>query len=343
MTDVLSSKLPHSHFDTGVLPPEAQFEAWREAISVMFDARSAGGDANGFQAQVDAYLLGEAGLGMISAQAQHYDRSRSKLGRDGIDSYVLQYYLDGSCGRRDGGGDSATRPGDLFIVDAAQALSTSTSDSRFLSLVVPRRLLAPLLHAPDELSMRVMSGKAPLIALLRDHLSALYRTAGQLDNAQAQAVIPGTLQLAAAAINGEASESNAGAVTQSLFSSICRYLDSEMTNLTLTPQGVASHFGISRATLYRLFEPVGGFFNYLRQQRLRQCHGILSDRSQQHRSIAEIAQSYGFLDASNFTRAYRKATGMSPRETRALALEGHANPALSIQVHDWRAWLSQMR
>jgi AraC-like DNA-binding protein len=138
-------------------------------------------------------------------------------------------------------------------------------------------------------------------------------------------------------------ESNAGVVTQSLFSAICRYLDAEVTNLTLTPQGVASHFGISRATLYRLFEPVGGFFNYLRQQRLRLCHGILSDRSQGHRSIADIAQTYGFLDASNFTRAYRRATGMSPRETRALALEGHANPVLSVQAHDWRAWLSQIR
>lgn len=34
--------------------------------------------------------------------------------RDGLDHYVLQFYLDGSCRARDGGPESCTRPGDLF-------------------------------------------------------------------------------------------------------------------------------------------------------------------------------------------------------------------------------------
>lgn len=334
---------PHSHFDTRTVPREHQFAAWREAINVLFDTRSATPAAHGFQASVDAYLCGEAGLGMIQAQAQHYDRSRSKLGRDGMDVYVLQYYLEGCCGQRDGASGTATRPGDLFIVDAAQPLATSTTDSRFLSLVVPRRLLAPLLQSPDELSMRVLRGNAPMVGLLRDHLSALYQSAGQLTSAEAQAVIPGTLQLAAAAINCQVTESNATAVKESLFASICRYLQYNLADLTLSAEGVAVHFGISRATLYRLFEREGGLINYLRLQRLRQCHAILADRSQTHRSVAEIAQTYGFSDASNFARAYRRASGMSPRETRMLALEGRAAALPFVQHKDWRTWLTQMR
>ncbi|WP_199030990.1 helix-turn-helix domain-containing protein [Ralstonia sp. ASV6] len=337
------SKPPHSHFDTSALPREHQFAAWRDAVNVLFDTRSAAPRSHGFRASVNAYLCGEAGLGMISAQAQHYDRSRSKLGRDGIDVYVLQYYLEGSCAQRDGANGTATRPGDLFIVDAAQPLATSTSDSRFLSLVVPRRLLAPQLRSPDELSMRLLRGDAPMVSLLRDHLCALYRTAGQLSAAEAQAVIPGTLQLAAAAINCEVTEANATAVKESLFASICRHIQQNLADLSLTPEGVAVQFGVSRATLYRLFEREGGFFNYVRLQRLRQCHAILADRSQTHRSVAEIAQTYGFSDASNFARAYRRASGMSPRETRMLALEGRAATLPFVQHKDWRTWVMQMR
>lgn len=337
------SQPPHSHFDTSALPREHQFAAWREAINVVFDARAAAPESHGFQASVDAYLCGEAGLGMIRAQAQHYDRSRSKLGRDGMDVYILQYYLEGSCGQRDGTSGTATRPGDLFIVDAAQPLATSTTDSRFLSLVVPRRLLAPLLRSPDEVSMRLLRGDAPMIGLLRDHLCSLYQSAGQLSNAEAQAIIPGTMQLAAAAINSQVTEANARAVSESLFASICRHVQHNLADLGLSPEGVAVYFGISRATLYRLFEREGGFFNYLRLQRLRQCHAILADRSQTHRSVAEIALTYGFSDASNFTRAYRRASGMSPRETRMLALEGRAAAMPFVQAKDWRTWLSQMR
>lgn len=343
LREPIVSKAPHSHFDTRSVPREQQFAAWRDAINVLFDIRAAAPEAHGFQASVDAYLCGETGLGMIHTQGQHYDRSRSKLGRDGVDAYILQYYLQGSCGQRDGASGTATRPGDLFIVDAAQPLATSTTDSQFLSLVVPRRLMAPLLRSPDELSMRVLRGDSPMIGLLRDHLCALYRSAGQLTDGEVQAVIPGTLQLAAAAINSQVTESNVRAVRESLFASICRHIAHNLADLELSPEGVAAHFGISRATLYRLFEQEGGFVNHVRAQRLRQCHAILADRSQTHRSVAEIALTYGFSDASNFTRAYRRACGMSPRETRMLALEGRAAALPFIQHKDWRTWLTQMR
>ena len=337
------SKPPHSHFDTSALPREHQFAAWRDAINVLFDTRSAAPQSHGFQASVDAYLCGETGVGMISAQAQHYDRSRSKLGRDGMDVYVLQYYLEGSCGQRDGAPGTATRPGDLFIVDAAQPLATSTTDSRFLSLAVPRRLLAPLLRAPDELSMRVLRGDAPMVGLLRDHLCSLYQSVGKLSEHEWLAVMPGPLPLVTSATICQVTEATAPAVRESLFASICRPVQQNLPDLTLSPEGVAVQFGISRATLYRLFEREGGFFNYLRMQRLRQCHAILADRSQTHRSVAEIAQTYGFSDASNFTRAYRRASGMSPRETRMLAIEGRATAMRFVQQKDWRTWVMQMR
>lgn len=341
--DANTSKLPHSSFDTTGLPPDQQFRAWRDAINVIFDTQNSDHAEKGFHTSVDGYLCGDVVLGMIETGAQRYDRSKSKLGRDGQDEYLLQFYLDGKCGPRNKGADTCARPGDLFIVDAAQPLATETTRSEFLNLVVPRRLLAPLLRTPDELSMHVLNGQQGTVALLRDHLLALYRRAGQLTTADAQSILPATLHLAAAAVNSAVTEENAQSFRACLFGSICRHLNDRLTDLELTPEKVAFQFGISRATLYRMFENEGGFVNYLRRQRLRRCHEILTDASRRDQSIAEIAQIYGFSNPANFTRAFRQAAGISPREARMLAMDGKTMITQLAQADNWSDWLKLMR
>jgi AraC-like DNA-binding protein len=342
-TEANTSKLPHSSFDTTGLPPDQQFWAWREAVNVIFDTQNTDPAEIGFHTRVDGYLCGDVVLGMIETGAQRYDRSKSKIGRDGQDEYVLQFYLDGKCGQRNKGSDACARPGDLFIVDTAQPLATATTRSQFLNLVIPRRLLAPMLRSPDELNMHVLNGQQGTVALLRDHLLALYRRAHQITTADAQSILPATLHLAAAAVNSAVTEDNVQSFRACLFGSICRHLNDHLTNLELKPEKVASQFGISRATLYRMFENEGGFANYLRKQRLRRSHEILTDASRRDQSIAEIAQIYGFSSPANFTRAFRQAAGISPREARMLAMEGKTMITQLAQADDWRDWLELMR
>ncbi|WP_227747175.1 AraC-like ligand-binding domain-containing protein [Paraburkholderia franconis] len=131
-----TSKLPYSRFDTALTPPSRQFDAWREAISVIFDTRTSAPTDAGFRCSVSAYLFGDMAIGMVHTGAQHYDRSKSKIGRDSQDHYVLQFYLDGTCGSRNTRAGVSTRPGELFIVDAAQPLATTVTESDFLNLVV---------------------------------------------------------------------------------------------------------------------------------------------------------------------------------------------------------------
>ena len=338
-----TSKLPHSSFDTTSLPPGQQFGAWREAINVIFDTQNTDSAETGFHTRVDGYLCGDVLIGMIETGAQRYDRSKSKIGRDGQDEYVLQFYLDGKCGQRNQRSDVCAGAGDLFIVDTAQPLATATTRSQFLNLAVPRRLLAPMLRSPDELNMHVLNGAQGMVALLRDHLLALYRRVGQITTADAKSILPATLQLAAAAVNSAVTEEAAQSVRACLFGSICRHLGEHLTDLELTPEKVAFQFGISRATLYRLFESEGGFANYLRRQRQHRCHEILTDTSRHDQSIAEISAIYGFSSPANFTRSFRQTTGMSPREARMLALDGKTLVTQLARSDDWREWITLMR
>ncbi|RAR65936.1 AraC family transcriptional regulator [Paraburkholderia unamae] len=338
------NSLPHSEFDTSVLPRAQQFSAWREAVGVIFDTQTAESRDAGFGTRVSGYLFGDVVLGSIRTGAQRYDRSNAKIGRDGHDQYVLQFYLGGNCRVRDGSGSQAcTQPGDLFIVDAAQPLATEATRSEFLNLAVPRRLLAPLLSAPDQQSMRVLRGTDPTVALLREHLGALYRHAPDMTLANAQAVMPATLQLAASALNASVSPEHMPAVQQCVFVSICRHVEKRLTDPHLNAEQVAQTFGMSRATLYRLFEPEGGFATYVRERRLRRCREWLADPARRALPIADIAAAHGFADAANFTRAFRRSIGLSPRAVRMLALSGEAGQSESAVAQDWRFWMALMR
>ena len=96
-------------------------------------------------------------------------------------------------------------------------------------------------------------------------------------------------------------------------------------------------FGISRATLYRLFEPFGGVATYIHNQRLSHVFTALMNPLQNHCRISEIAHDWGFSSESHFSRSFRKAFGMSPSEARAVLKQDEPAQA------GLREWIPMMR
>ena len=57
---------------------------------------------------------------------------------------------------------------------------------------------------------------------------------------------------------------------------------------------------------------------WIRAQRLEGCRRDLARSGRTAPTIAFIAHRWGFGDATHFSRTFREAYGMSPREWRAL-------------------------
>ncbi|PSJ60814.1 hypothetical protein [Pseudaminobacter soli (ex Li et al. 2025)] len=152
------ASLPSSVLDTSGLPTKAAISAWQESVSVMFDVRPRQTSDDAFHARVEAFMVGQLALGACSSNAQSFDRSRRRIERDDLDHIVLQFYMRGSCGRRDGSADEKTNPGDLWISDLAMPLATGVTDFDNVNLVVPRRLLAPQLKMPEGHHMSILPG-----------------------------------------------------------------------------------------------------------------------------------------------------------------------------------------
>lgn len=336
-------RLIRSQFDTRNLSQSAAYEAWNEAINVVFDTRLRKETKETFFASVDATLMGEIAFGRLTASGQDFDRSRYKIARDGMDGYILQFYLKGQSASRDGRYPIAST-GDLYIIDMAQPLATSTTDHEQLSLVVPRRLLAPRLKNSDDLHLRVLPAEMPLVSLLRDSLLSLNHNVEKMTRQQGEAVVQPLVDLALAAIDGSVSEENARAVSLAQFGTLRRYVDDHLMDRDLSIESLLAAFQLSRRTIYRLFESVGGFSTYLNRRRLMRATSILRSQQWRHLSISEIAEAHGFSSAEHFSRAFRREFSLSPREVRHLSKSAESTAILSggQPETEWAHWVGML-
>lgn len=71
-----AQKLPFSLFTTEHLRPRDQFDAWRDSVSVIFDAAPLPerGSESGFRASVRAYHLGSLLVSQVEFDAQRFLR-----------------------------------------------------------------------------------------------------------------------------------------------------------------------------------------------------------------------------------------------------------------------------
>lgn len=78
---------------------------------------------------------------------------------------------------------------------------------------------------------------------------------------------------------------------------------------------VAKHFGYNAKYLSHLFVKLGGrpLKQFILRCRMDSANLLLADTNL---SIADIAQRIGYEDAHNFSRAYKKVTGVSPSDYR---------------------------
>jgi AraC family transcriptional activator of tynA and feaB len=105
------------------------------------------------------------------------------------------------------------------------------------------------------------------------------------------------------------------------------YVLDHIADPNLDPDELASALHMSRRALYVLFKEYrmtpGRMIHDLRLER---CQKALCDRSQESRSVTEIAFDNGFQDAATFSRLFKAQYGMAPSDCRrkALGRSGHS-------------------
>ncbi|MFI7504733.1 helix-turn-helix domain-containing protein [Streptomyces sp. NPDC049687] len=101
---------------------------------------------------------------------------------------------------------------------------------------------------------------------------------------------------------------------------ILEYVELHLTDPDLSPEVIARAHHISVRYLHKLFKDEGTTVGrWILRRRLDECRRDLMRHGRGSRTIAAVAARWGFLSATHFSRVFRTAYGMSPREWRDMA------------------------
>ncbi|SDG24869.1 helix-turn-helix domain-containing protein [Pelagibacterium luteolum] len=320
-----------------VVPPE-RYPAFKIRINTMFDmdpdAERAPAD---FAGRITSTHTGQMLVSAMETETFRFERSRKRLMIDHLDHMMVRVDLDGPWDR--GGAAHA-----LTIIDLGQVTETADIACHNISLVVPRRALAESLPGMDRLHANRLTSPSALI--LADHIVSLMRHADGLDPDVVGALSDITPALIAACLRPQL---RAEGLAQREFDimmleRVRACLRANLYNPALDPDFLQKTAGVSRATLYRLFEPMGGVAAAIRTARLRQALRDIA-RTGPDAKIADISHALGFSSDAHFSRSFKAHFGCSPRDARTMMASGPPlplTPALSGAQRRFPEWLNTL-
>ncbi|RKT20195.1 AraC-like DNA-binding protein [Streptomyces sp. 1114.5] len=315
----------------GVMTARDRFELWRDVIRRTRECEATTAHVDTFTAQVRSSELGQVTLLGTSFPSARFLRTERMVRRShGPELYNLTFLTAGGHTLRCGA-DQAEKfePGDLLLLGPSDPydgryfgggpgkplVEGVGADFPVSLLPIPPRLLRGLLG-------RRLSGREGSGALLAQFLLGLDRQADVLQPAEAARLGTVLVDLTAAWLAREldaASQLPPDARHRALVENIRAFIRHNLHDPALTPATIAAAHHISVSHLHRLFtqhsqgETVAA---WIRSQRLRKAHRDLTDPALQDLPVHVIAARCGMFRASEFSRAFKTAYGLSPREHR---------------------------
>ena len=324
--------VPSLVLDTGDLPADAAFALWSEAMEGYDVVRDAPDGA--FSAHAEAWMLGPVVLSRSRVGAVRLARSPSRILRDRLDHYSFALPMEGDWRISFDGREMRSLPGVVTIFDNSRPYVAIGSRLDLIVALIPRAAIELALGTVDLHGRRL---EHPAGRLLADHLTLLVNHLPSLTEAEAPHVAQGTLALVVSCLRASL-RPPPRARPATLARRAARLIDSDL-GANLTPEVLQAKLNLSRATLYRVFAPLGGVASFIRERRLVRVHAMVSAGGAQ--PVKRLAAELGFASGTHLTRAFRARFGYSLSALRARA-GAHAAPASGSVTTEFRRWLGAL-
>ncbi|WP_114193818.1 AraC family transcriptional regulator [Edaphovirga cremea] len=173
---------------------------------------------------------------------------------------------------------------------------------------------------------------SPVNFLVRNHFNAMLQVFDQMTEQEILSTGAG-----AAAVFMQALQVTAGNIVQqpeilgSKLERICLYIERNLS-APLSVELLCKHFAISRSSLYRLFEPLGGIAHFVRNRRLTLAKRLLRNASVSDLSLSIIAKRCG-LELSTLRRHFVETYGATPKELRHIMMAQKMSLVAGEQTH----------
>jgi AraC-like DNA-binding protein len=324
-------------FTTDHIPAPDRQDAWlSNAQQICGDCKFLFPRKSPFHGSISRRKLAELEMTLFSSSAVAFNKYPSPNSSPENRACIVITQLEGLRRYCQGGKVAVLKKGDATLIDSATPWSSECAgDCARLYLRVPQLLIEKHARITELPFVRRISGDSGLGSILFHLSTSLYQQAESLAPAEGLSAMEAYLRILAACVGNQHSQISASR-TLELTTRITNYIESHLTESTLSPVEIAAALGISVRHVHRVFSNHGSTVaDWIRTQRLKHCRTDLCDPRLQGKSITEIAFYWGFNDSAHFSHAFKKEYRICPRTFRSRVVLGLRVPTDSKELHQF--------
>jgi AraC-like DNA-binding protein len=308
--------------DTSLVPREARRDAW---ISTLREVQGPMGvhieDPDVVGGTMEAWALGGLQVLKFECTTGTYSTRSEKQAKSAEPFIGIGIQLGGAGRLGQFGMQKTSGVGQLKCIDATAAFESCGwvgPGSCVTMGVTPQQLALPMDVIRRGAAQLHTSHLLPLVSA---HVAATSRPS-LARNAGAAELGEATIELFRALLVSAAHDSahEAAVLAETLMTRVRAYIRQHLRDPDLRPAQVAAAHHISLRYLYKLCRESGfSLEQWVIEQRLHGARQQLATSQSSEHGIASIARQWGFSDPAHFSRRFRAAYGMTPREWRLAA------------------------
>ncbi len=330
------------------LPSEgvtSKVERWRSGVNAaLLQSDFTRTEAETFTWSVEAHHFDVFICGHIRSSEQKLINLPYKY--DNLnDHFIMMIMIDGGIEGLAGRLAIQLEPGDIIILDLLQPIKLGFKTghkSSFVDVIYvafPRVLLSDIDNS-CQLHGKIIRQKDFLSRLIASNLIALMNHSANLNNNEVNKVARPVIDFIISGIRASHAPIQPIMMDARLhvITRVCDFILENLRLPALSSELICQKFGLSRSSLYRLFEPFGGIIAHIRKKRIVAATRMLLSPHYRQWKIAEIAYYWQFEPAT-FNRLFLTTYGMTPNQARK---EHHELWALENMNESQVIWLRSL-
>ncbi|MET7648937.1 helix-turn-helix domain-containing protein [Streptomyces sp. NPDC005426] len=311
---------------TSQIPEEQRLVSWHKAMDrELVPVTVVPHDAGPFTGRLVTDRVGTLRVTTVEADAHRIKRTKTHIARSPEPLVAVGVQVTGRTVLVQAGRQVTADRGDLFVYDTSRPYFLERPERFAVHVVlIPRRTLDLSDEALDSISGTAFGTAQGCAAVLKPVLMTVVSSAHEYSAAATGGLVNGLVDLFSTLVTEryEGLIEGAGTTRDHLVVRIYEHIDQHLGDPSLSPDSVARAHQISVRYLHRLFEDEGITVGRLIQRRrLERCALELARRGRTMPTVSAIAQRWGFVNPAHFSRVFRGAYGLSPREWRTQRLE----------------------
>ncbi|MGW7368381.1 helix-turn-helix domain-containing protein [Streptomyces sp. NPDC054841] len=326
-------------FDAATVPDRTRLRRWSEAVArAMVPVTVIPQGSLPFNGRTVTERLGHLLISTIEADPQRIIRTQRRIAHDaGRTERFVAVAVAGPVGARiqQGGRSADLEPGMLGVWDTGRPHVLDLADrTRLRVCLVPRRTLGVADHQLEGVTATAIEPDGPVAAVVGPLLCTLADTAANCPEPVVERLAGNVTDLLATLVAQRAPgvAGDAAGSRRARAREVRAYVDRHLGDPELSPQSIAAAHHMSVRALHKLFEGEEiTVSRWIQHRRLEECSRELA----WHRpapTVSAVSRRWGFSNAAHFSRLFRAAYGMPPREWRDTR-GGRLSPRSTVDTH----------